>query len=194
PSTPLFRSISAIARASPISRARPEVAPPPCGWSTLIARSTPSNVSVARNTDALAPVPSVPVSTKRPPSRVPRLSESRSSGIQLPRTTHYRRGRGAQGMRTRGGAMQLQIEDLVTGEGAEAVNRQHVTVHYTGWLQDGTKFDSSHDRGRPLTFALGERRVIPGWDHGVLGMRVGGKRKLTIPPHLAYGARGVPDV
>ncbi len=90
--------------------------------------------------------------------------------------------------------MTLQIEDLVVGDGKEAVAHRHVTVHYTGWLQDGTKFDSSVDRGKPLTFALGERRVIPGWDHGVAGMKVGGKRKLTIPPHLAYGARGVPGV
>jgi len=90
--------------------------------------------------------------------------------------------------------MQLKIEDLVVGEGTEATRRAWVTVHYTGWLKDGTKFDSSHDRNKALTFELGARRVIAGWDMGVQGMRVGGKRRLTIPPHLAYGKRGVPDV
>lgn len=88
----------------------------------------------------------------------------------------------------------LVIEDLVEGSGALASVNQLVVVHYTGWLTDGTKFDSSHDRNDPFVFPLGQRYVIPGWDEGVQGMRVGGKRKLTIPPELGYGARGAGGV
>ena len=89
------------------------------------------------------------------------------------------------------GAGFLEIEDLQVGEGIEAANGDQVTVHYTGWLIDGTKFDSSLDRGKPFTFELGARQVIQGWDRGVRGMQVGGIRKLTIPPELAYGDRAV---
>ena len=89
---------------------------------------------------------------------------------------------------------ELQIEDLVVGTGDEAVAGKHVSVHYTGWLTNGTKFDSSVDRGRPFEFGLGAGRVIAGWDQGVAGMKVGGKRKLTIPPELGYGARGAGGV
>ena len=84
----------------------------------------------------------------------------------------------------------LKYEDLVEGKGDSAKPGQTVTVHYTGWLTDGKKFDSSKDRGRPFSFPLGQGRVIKGWDEGVQGMKVGGKRKLTIPPQLGYGARG----
>jgi FKBP-type peptidyl-prolyl cis-trans isomerase len=84
----------------------------------------------------------------------------------------------------------LQIEELQAGTGAEATTGKTVDVHYTGWLTDGTKFDSSVDRGRPFSFPLGAGRVIKGWDQGVAGMKVGGKRKLTIPPELGYGSRG----
>ena len=84
----------------------------------------------------------------------------------------------------------LQIEELKAGTGAEATAGKTVDVHYTGWLTDGTKFDSSVDRGRPFSFPLGGGRVIKGWDQGVAGMKVGGKRKLTIPPELGYGSRG----
>ena len=85
----------------------------------------------------------------------------------------------------------LEIEDLVIGEGAKAVSGDEVTVHYTGWLLNGTKFDSSLDRGQPLTFKLGVGDVIEGWDRGVRGMQTGGVRKLTIPSELAYGDRAV---
>ena len=88
----------------------------------------------------------------------------------------------------------LIIEDLVVGDGALAQSGQHVTVHYTGWLTDGVKFDSSKDRDDPFAFPLGGQRVIAGWDEGVQGMKVGGTRKLTIPPQLGYGARGAGGV
>lgn len=85
---------------------------------------------------------------------------------------------------------ELKIEDTVVGTGAEAVSGKEVTVHYTGTLTDGTKFDSSVDRGEPFTFNLGAGEVIEGWDKGFAGMKVGGKRKLTIPSDMAYGERG----
>ncbi len=85
----------------------------------------------------------------------------------------------------------LQMTDEVIGTGAEAVAGKKVSVHYTGTLTDGKKFDSSLDRGEPFSFDLGAGQVIKGWDEGVVGMKVGGKRKLTIPSGLAYGAREV---
>ena len=88
----------------------------------------------------------------------------------------------------------LVIEELVVGEGDTAASGQNVTVHYTGWLTDGTEFDSSVDRGRPFEFDLGAGGVIRGWDEGVAGMKVGEKRKLTIPAELGYGARGAGGV
>ena len=88
----------------------------------------------------------------------------------------------------------LKVTDLKVGSGPMAESGQMVAVHYTGWLTDGTKFDSSLDRGEPLGFKLGSDHIIRGWNEGVKGMRVGGKRKLTIPPDLAYGERGSPPV
>lgn len=84
----------------------------------------------------------------------------------------------------------LIFEDIIVGEGDEARRGHSVLVHYTGWLTDGRKFDSSKDRSEPFEFHLGGREVIAGWDEGVAGMRIGGTRKLTIPPELGYGARG----
>ncbi len=90
---------------------------------------------------------------------------------------------------------ELKIEDLKQGDGAEAKSGQSVTVHYVGTLlSDGSKFDSSRDRGQGFTFRLGAGQVIRGWDQGVAGMKVGGLRRLTIPPDLGYGARGYPPV
>jgi FKBP-type peptidyl-prolyl cis-trans isomerase FkpA len=88
----------------------------------------------------------------------------------------------------------MEQTDLVVGTGAEAVAGKKVSVHYTGTLTNGSKFDSSHDRHEPFVFKLGGGQVIKGWDQGVQGMRVGGKRKLVIPPELGYGARGFPPV
>ncbi len=88
----------------------------------------------------------------------------------------------------------LEAIDLVVGDGAEATPGRRVKVHYTGTLTNGSKFDSSLDRGKPFEFVLGAGQVIKGWDQGVAGMKVGGKRKLTIPPELGYGTRGFPPV
>ena len=99
------------------------------------------------------------------------------------------------------GVSELQKTDTKPGTGSEARRGQNVRVHYTGWLYDsaaadhkGNKFDSSRDRGEPFEFRLGAGEVIPGWDEGVAGMKVGGTRLLTIPPHMAYGPRGAGGV
>ncbi|KKR10698.1 MAG: Peptidyl-prolyl cis-trans isomerase [Candidatus Woesebacteria bacterium GW2011_GWA1_39_21] len=85
-------------------------------------------------------------------------------------------------------------EDILIGNGTEAVDGKTITVNYEGTLEDGTKFDSSYDRDQPFSFTLGEGGVIKGWDLGVLGMKVGGKRKLIIPANLAYGETGSPPI
>src|SRR3989337_2892066 len=92
------------------------------------------------------------------------------------------------------GKNRVVVEDIVVGTGDEAVPGKKVTVHYTGTLTDGTKFDSSVDRGTPFIFSLGPEEVIAGWDQGVAGMKAGGKRKLTIPSSLGYGERGAGGV
>src|SRR4051794_40779324 len=86
----------------------------------------------------------------------------------------------------------MKLEKLVSGNGSSPKKGQTVTVHYTGWLTDGTKFDSSVDRNEPFAFVLGEGQVIEGWDEGVASMRVGDKARLTIPPEKAYGQAGYP--
>lgn len=88
----------------------------------------------------------------------------------------------------------LQYQELEAGTGQTAEAGNTVSVHYTGWLEDGTKFDSSYDRNRPFEFTLGARQVIQGWDEGVAGMQEGGKRKLIIPANLGYGDRGAGGV
>jgi FKBP-type peptidyl-prolyl cis-trans isomerase len=93
--------------------------------------------------------------------------------------------------RVESAASGLESEDLQVGKGAEARPGTTVEVHYTGWLADGSVFDASRERGRPLAFRLGAGMVIRGWDEGIVGMKVGGVRRLRIPPALGYGARGV---
>lgn len=88
----------------------------------------------------------------------------------------------------------LQWEELAAGQGTPAQAGDKVSVHYTGWLADGKKFDSSHDRKQAFSFVLGKGMVIAGWDEGVAGMKPGSKRKLIIPGNLAYGARGYPPI
>lgn len=112
---------------------------------------------------------------------------SENASIAKPQTASV----GTNLSETNGG---LKIEDLVLGTGREAEYGTAVTVHYTGWLTDGTKFDSSLDRGTPFHFPLGFGQVIQGWDQGVKGMKVGGKRKLTIPPSLGYGNQTVASI
>jgi FKBP-type peptidyl-prolyl cis-trans isomerase FkpA len=87
----------------------------------------------------------------------------------------------------------LTIEDTVIGQGAAAAAGRGVVVHYAGWLADGTQFDSSKEKQDPFEFTLGKKEVIPGWEEGLRGMKVGGTRRLTIPPQLAYGAEGAGD-
>lgn len=86
----------------------------------------------------------------------------------------------------------MKVEKITAGAGPAPKHGDTVTVHYTGWLTDGTKFDSSLDRDDPFSFVLGAGQVIQGWDQGVAGMRVGDKARLTIPPELAYGQQGFP--
>ena len=97
----------------------------------------------------------------------------------------------AQGVTTPSG---LKYQDTVVGSGPAPRQGQRVSVHYTGWLTNGSKFDSSRDRGQPFQFNLGQGEVIKGWDEGVASMKVGGRRKLTIPSNLGYGPRGMPPV
>lgn len=86
---------------------------------------------------------------------------------------------------------ELLITDLLIGDGKTVVKGALITTHYTGWLEDGTVFDSSHERGKPFQCVIGTGRVIKGWDIGLMGMQVGGKRKLQVPAHLAYGERSM---
>ena len=91
-------------------------------------------------------------------------------------------------------AAELQIKNNIVGEGVEIVNHSKIKVHYVGMLEDGTKFDSSYDRGEPFNFQIGLRQVIEGWETGIIGMKVGGKRTLIIPPELGYGERGAGEL
>jgi peptidylprolyl isomerase len=86
---------------------------------------------------------------------------------------------------------ELQVTDLVVGEGKACIKGALITTQYTGRLEDGTVFDSSYDRGQPFQCVIGTRRVIQGWDQGLMGMKVGGKRKLFVPAHLGYGERQI---
>jgi len=124
---------------------------------------------------ATTPAPSTPVSSSTSPtSTVPTFAPA--LGVDLPAMTKTPSG--------------LAYQDKTVGTGATATAGKMVSVHYTGWLPDGTKFDSSRDRNEPFDFPLGAGHVIAGWDEGVAGMKVGGRRLLVIPPALGYGAGG----
>ena len=135
-------------------------------------------------------------------ARTPRDRETRSvqadvdQRVTLPRIArrHYNGASFSREVSMPTTTSGLIIEELVLGEGAAVAAGQSVTVHYTGWLTSGKKFDSSKDRDDPFVFPLGAGHVIRGWDEGVQGMKVGGSRKLTIPPELGYGARGAGGV
>ena len=116
-------------------------------------------------------------SAEEPTAKLTNADFSPDLGVDLGRMTTQERG--------------LLVEDLLVGSGAEAANGNGVTVHYTGWLPDGTKFDSSIDRGQPYVLDL-PGQVIDGWNIGLVGMREGGRRRLIIPSHLAYGSQGSP--
>lgn len=119
-------------------------------------------------------------------------SSTGSTQAKSPTITQVTKSPGSQGSTQ--APTQLKIEDEVVGTGPAAKAGDKVTVDYTGWLTDGTKFDSSKDRNQPFSFSLGAGEVIKGWDQGVASMMVGGKRKLTIPPELGYGSRGAGSV
>jgi len=113
----------------------------------------------------------------------------RRAGVLLALVTLGLVGCGGDGSPT--APEELIVEDLVPGSGATAATGDEATVHYIGTLEDGTRFDSSYERGVPFTFRIGAGQVIAGWDQGVPGMKVGGRRRLTIPPSLGYGSRAV---
>jgi peptidylprolyl isomerase len=123
------------------------------------------------------------------PDRDPVAIETNGVTTSQPGADDFNAGAGKTPVRLPDG---LQYIDLVTGSGDVAQRGEKLTVQYTGWLSNGKKFDSSRDRNQPFDFTVGQRQVIPGWDEGLPGMRVGGKRKLVIPPDLAYGAQGQP--
>lgn len=136
----------------------------------LLFNSQTANKPMAYDNDQFSVVP-----TSTPSATI--------KGTQMPKATNEPKNMN-----------ELKIEEITVGSGDTAVAGKSVTVNYSGTLTDGTKFDSSYDRGQPFTFNLGAGEVIQGWDQGVAGMKVGGKRKLTIPSDLGYGAQGAGGV
>jgi FKBP-type peptidyl-prolyl cis-trans isomerase len=126
------------------------------------------------------------------PSVTPKASATQPSGTPNAAATEAGGGPPPVSAEPTVTASGLKIIETKVGTGDEAQKGKTVSVHYTGWLADGTKFDSSLDRGQPLSFVLGAGQMIPGFDEGVAGMKVGGERRLIIPPDLAYGAQGRP--
>ena len=137
--------------------------------------------AIALTLGACAPEPGAPLSITPDPEVAKKIAADEAAAAET----------AAKGWTTASG---LKIEVIQPGTGAEAKAGQTVSVHYTGTLTDGTKFDSSLDRGQPISFPLGTGRVIKGWDEGIAGMKIGEKRKLTIPGDLAYGPSGSPPL
>jgi FKBP-type peptidyl-prolyl cis-trans isomerase len=137
-----------------------------------------------QNTNDINLLPTIyPTETPQPPTPTTAIinqQETASSGANMGNTTTTADG--------------LQIEDQTVGTGKEAKSGDKVTVNYLGTLENGTKFDSSYDRNQPFTTQIGVGQVIKGWDEGIVGMKVGGKRKLTIPPSLGYGSQGMGSI
>lgn len=153
-----------------------------CGQSTT-PTPPPENQKTAENTPATPPA--TPPATEQPKAVEPAPAPVQPPAPATPPVATVQEA--PVTVTTNTG---LQYIDMVVGAGEEAKAGMKVTVHYTGWLTNGSKFDSSVDRGQPFKFTLGNREVIRGWDEGVAGMKVGGKRKLIIPSELGYGARG----
>lgn len=144
--------------------------------------------SCYRDPQPRRPVPAPPSNTSSNPAPTPTPVPTPTPAPSLPISNSVPTQVTGSPVTTASG---LQYWDLITGTGETAVPGKIVKVHYTGWLANGAKFDSSLDRNRPFEFSLGAGRVIKGWDEGVAGMKVGGKRQLRIPSELGYGARGV---
>jgi FKBP-type peptidyl-prolyl cis-trans isomerase len=144
--------------------------------STTEQSSTTTTTSAASGTSATPGATTTGGATSEPADKAPSATSGATEGQE----------------RTLPGG--LKVTDVKVGSGPMAESGSTVAVHYTGWLMDGTKFDSSLDRGSPIVFQLGAGRVIKGWEEGIKGMRVGGKRKLTIPSSMGYGAQGYPPV
>ncbi len=142
-----------------------------------------------------APPSPEPIASEAPPSMPAKPAPSASAAANIP-TAHASAAPvpSAAPLPPLDPNAKLEMKDLTVGKGAAAKTGDKVTVHYVGTLQDGKKFDASKDHGKPFDFTLGEGQVIKGWDQGVVGMKVGGKRKLTIPSQLAYGDQGRPPV
>ena len=151
----------------------------------------PATTAPATSSNATASAPKAPASPASAPASAAPASTAPASAAPAsaaPASAAPASGAPSKNLTTTPSG--LQYEDLTVGTGATPQKGQIVEVHYTGWLLDGTKFDSSVDRGQPFTFPLGQGQVIPGWDEGVATMKVGGKRILVIPANLAYGDRG----
>ena len=155
-------------------------------WAQRLAEALPQ-ANVRQGTSLAAAAPALPAPPPTPPAPDPAVPGTPPTPKDTPAATTPPRKKGVIVTTPSG----LQYEDIVEGAGPSPTAGKTVSVHYVGTLTDGTKFDSSRDRGQPFQFPIGAGRVIKGWDEGVMTMKVGGKRKLTIPPDLGYGTRGI---
>ena len=159
-----------------------------CGLVLLVAQITGGNSTAQANT------PANPVTIETAETVNPSSNPLLSQGIAAQPQPTIAQTMDNSNQETKSMPSGLKYVDLVVGDGASPQKGQTVTVHYTGTLEDGTKFDSSRDRNRPFSFKIGVGQVIKGWDEGVADMKVGGRRQLIIPPDLGYGAQGAGGV